>query len=70
MAKQEITITPRERELLERIKFLEEQNNALQDRLDMIWSILEPDYEVPVEQDGIDDKGDEGGGLVQIQGAK
>jgi hypothetical protein len=35
----------REKELLERIRYLEELNSALQDKLDMIYSILAPDYE-------------------------
>ena len=37
---------PMEQELLERIRELEEQNSALQDKLDAIYSILAPDYEV------------------------
>jgi hypothetical protein len=36
---------PTEKELLERIRQLEEQNSDLQDKLDMIYSILAPDYE-------------------------
>jgi hypothetical protein len=36
----------REKELMERIRQLEEQNSALQDKLDMIYAILEPDYEI------------------------
>lgn len=50
---------PSEHELLERIRQLEEQNNELQDKLDMIYSILAPDYEV---------EGDDSGGLVNIEG--
>jgi hypothetical protein len=53
---------PSEKELLERISQLEEQNSALQDKLDMIWSILADQYE-SAEDD------DDGGGpsnLVQI----
>ena len=46
----------REKELLERIRELEEQNSALQDKLDMIYAILAPDYE----------EGDETDPLVQI----
>jgi hypothetical protein len=34
---------PSEKELLERIRQLEEQNNELQDKLDMIYSILAPE---------------------------
>ena len=47
---------PTEKELLERIRQLEEQNSALQDKLDMIYAILAPDYE----------EGDEEDPLVQI----
>lgn len=36
---------PSEKELLERIRYLEEQNSILQDKLDMIYAILAPDYE-------------------------
>ncbi len=36
---------PSEKELLDRIRELEEQNSELQDKLDMIYSILAPDYE-------------------------
>lgn len=41
----------REKELLDRIRVLEEQNSALQDKLDMIYSILAPDYEEPLEEE-------------------
>jgi hypothetical protein len=51
----------REKELMERIRQLEEQNSALQDKLDMIYAILEPDYEVVDEQQD---------GLVQIDSKK
>jgi hypothetical protein len=34
-----------EKELLERIRQLEELNSELQDKLDMIYSIVAPDYE-------------------------
>jgi hypothetical protein len=50
---------PSEKELLERIQQLEEQNNELQDKLDMIYSILAPDYE-PEHESGED--------LVNIDG--
>jgi hypothetical protein len=36
---------PTEKELLERIRYLEEQNSILQDKLDMIYAILAPDFE-------------------------
>ena len=50
---------PTEKELLERIRDLEEQNSLLQDKLDMIYAILAPDYEEGDEQDT---------GFVQIEG--
>jgi hypothetical protein len=50
---------PSEKELLERIRQLEEINSALQDKLDEIWSILAPVYEP-------DDDTSEGESLVQI----
>ena len=58
----------REKQLLERIRELEAMNSALQDKLDMIYSILAPDYE---EQEGMDEDDDEDGEapgprLVQI----
>lgn len=56
---------PSEKELLERIRQLEEQNNELQDKLDMIYSILAPDYEqeVPEPEDDATSAG-----LVNIDG--
>jgi hypothetical protein len=53
-------MTGREKELLDRIRQLEEQNSALQDKLDMIWSILAPDY------DEGDEEIEESPKLVQI----
>jgi hypothetical protein len=50
---------PTEKELLERIRQLEEMNSALQDKLDEIWSILAPVYEP-------DDDSPEEEALVQI----
>lgn len=44
-----------EKELLDRIRDLEEQNSLLQDKLDEIWSVLASEYETEEE-----------GGLVQI----
>ena len=55
----------REKELLDRIRQLEEQNNELQDKLDMIYSILAPDYE-PLE----DETSGDSGALVNIEGFK
>jgi hypothetical protein len=56
----------REKELLDRIHQLEEMNSALQDKLDMIYSILAPDYEEmdPVADDDEDEP--QGPRLVQI----
>ena len=42
---------PSEKELLDRIRQLEEQNSVLQDKLDMIYAILAPDYEEDAESD-------------------
>jgi hypothetical protein len=53
---------PSEKELLERIRQLEEMNSALQDKLDMIWSILAPDFDEPVEEEH------DGPRFVQIEG--
>ncbi|MDQ6664929.1 MAG: hypothetical protein M3Z23_11100 [Acidobacteriota bacterium] len=44
-----------EKELLERIRFLEEQNSLLQDKLDAIYAIVDP------EEDEVDDS------LIQIE---
>ena len=54
---------PSEKELLERIRHLEEQNSLLQDKLDMIYAILAPDY----EEDGGPDESSRDN-LVQIDG--
>ncbi|HKD05193.1 MAG TPA: hypothetical protein VKB79_04750 [Bryobacteraceae bacterium] len=54
-----------EKELLERIRRLEEQNSALQDKLDMIWAVLAPDYDVD-DADEADEP--ESTNLVQIDG--
>ncbi len=56
---------PSEKELLERIRVLEEQNNELQDKLDAIYSILAPDYE---PQDFDVDEEQSGDVLVNIEG--
>ena len=47
----------REKELLERIRQLEELNSALQDKLDLIYEIVSPDEEF---------EDPEGDGLVNI----
>ena len=51
---------PSEKELLERIRQLEEQNSVLQDKLDMIYAILAPDFDE-------DEPEEEGDGFVQIE---
>jgi hypothetical protein len=57
----------REQELLDRIRQLEEQNSELRDKLDMIYSIVAPDVEEGVEEDGDPGDDDDGGSrLVQI----
>jgi hypothetical protein len=58
----------REKELLNRIRELEDQNSALQDKLDMIWAVLAPDYEEPDEHaaDDEEDDGRDSQKLVQI----
>jgi hypothetical protein len=59
----------REKQLLERIRELEALNSALQDKLDMIYSILAPDYE-EIDPDAEDDDDEDGEApgprLVQI----
>lgn len=55
---------PTEKELLERIRQLEEQNSALQDKLDMIYAILAPDFEEADE----DEDEREAARFVQIEG--
>jgi hypothetical protein len=55
-----------EKELLERIRQLEEQNSVLQDKLDMIYAILAPDFEEAVEEEGADEH--EAARFVQIDG--
>ena len=63
----------REKELLERIRQLEELNGILQDKLDMIYSVVAPDDDAPEDSDerfeeaDDDEEGDEPQGLVQIQ---
>jgi hypothetical protein len=54
-----------EKELLERIRRLEEQNSALQDKLDMIWAVLAPDYDTDEETDEGEEP--EPANLVQIK---
>ncbi len=54
---------PTEKELIERIRQLEQQNSALQDKLDMIYAILAPDYEEAEDADDLS-----AGRFVQIEG--
>jgi hypothetical protein len=61
---------PSEKELLDRIRQLEEQNNDLQDKLDAIYSILAPDYEqFQVEEIDETDDSEPSIGLVNIKPA-
>jgi hypothetical protein len=55
---------PTEKELLDRIHHLEEQNSILQDKLDMIYAILAPDFEEGEDDGGEDESGNH---LVQIK---
>jgi hypothetical protein len=61
-------VMPTEKELLERIRQLEEQNSVLQDKLDMIYAILAPDFEEGNEgnDEGLDDR--DAARFVQIDG--
>lgn len=57
-------MTPeREKELLERIRQLEEQNSALQDKLDLIYEIVSPEEYANGEAD---DLGPDDVGLINI----
>jgi hypothetical protein len=53
-----------EKELIHRIRELEEQNSALQDKLDMIYAILAPDYDEGEEDEPEGDQTN----LIQIDG--
>ena len=57
---------PVQKELIARIRQLEEMNSALQDKLDMIYAILAPDYDEGTDEDveGADEAGETN--LVQI----
>ena len=61
------SLMPTEKELLDRIHFLEEQNSVLQDKLDMIYAILAPDFE-EADEEGLDEG--EATRFVQIVGAQ
>lgn len=56
---------PSEKELYARIRQLEEMNSALQDKLDMIYAILAPEFEEGPDEDAGDEEPD---GFVQIEG--
>lgn len=53
----------REKELLERIRQLEQLNSALQDKLDLIYEIVAPE-DAPDNDDDLDESP---GGLVNIK---
>jgi hypothetical protein len=59
----------REKELLERIRQLEAMNSALQDKLDMIYAILAPEFDEPDPDERENDE-PETPGLVQIEGLR
>jgi len=56
---------PTEKELLDRIRQLEQQNSVLQDKLDMIFAILAPDFEESEEEGALEH---ESSPFVQIDG--
>lgn len=60
------SLMPTEKELLDRIRHLEEQNSVLQDKLDMIYAILAPDFD-EADPDGVDGDDETGEHLVQIR---
>jgi hypothetical protein len=55
-----------EKALLDRIRWLEEQNSVLQDKLDMIYAILAPDYEELPEGESQES---DATGFIQIEGS-
>jgi len=57
------TCMPSEKELLERIRYLEEQNSMLQDKLDMIYAVVAPEY----EEEHVGDDQPEPPAFVQIE---
>lgn len=59
-----------EKELTARIRQLEEMNSALQDKLDMIYSIIAPEFEEVDGDEASEGDEEEGAGFVQIQGVK
>ncbi len=65
-----MVVVPTEKELLARIRQLEEMNSALQDKLDMIYSIVSPEFEDEMPAAEGDEGDDDDGGLVQIAGVR
>ena len=61
---------PSEKELLNRIRELEEMNSALQDKLDMIYAIVSPEFEEGVTEEDDEDDENPTDRLVQIDGMK
>jgi hypothetical protein len=57
--------TPSHEELLQRIRQLEAENSGLQDKLDMIYSIVAPADE-DIEEEDTDESGEKDDVLVQI----
>jgi hypothetical protein len=60
-----MSTVPSQEELLERIRQLEAENSELQDKLDMIYSIVAPADEDIEEEDG-DESAEKDDVLVQI----
>jgi hypothetical protein len=56
---------PTQEELLQRIHQLEAENSELQDKLDMIYSIVAPPDE-DIEEEEVDESGEQDDVLVQI----
>jgi CRISPR/Cas system-associated protein Cas7 (RAMP superfamily) len=63
-----MVMMPTEKELLERIRRLEEQNSILQDKLDMIYAILAPDFEQADEEADEEAGASKLSGFIQIDG--
>jgi len=57
--------TPTHEELLQRIHQLEAENSELQDKLDMIYSIVAPSDE-DIEEEDADESGEKDDVMVQI----
>lgn len=59
-----------EKELLNRIRELEEMNSGLQDKLDMIYAIVSPEFEEGISEEDDVEEEDAADQLVQIQAVK